>query len=242
VQASGSGQLFVTMQTVAVTAASAGPYSVKVRHAEDDQTGTSEIAAAVDTVFAPVALGAFSVTNALPVSAALTDAQIDAAYEAALAKTKGTSSPVKQANYVLAARQSNAVRAALRQNAIDASAGGCFGRMSIVRPPLGTTKAAAMSDTQPGVGAYREQGNFYAFPGVQKKVTEIAAVGIAVEFDTALALLYPGYGATLAAFWRFEVPAPGLRYEVPGPGLRYDVPGDGLAFDVPSIGAAVTPT
>lgn len=179
VQASGSGQMFVTMQTVAVTAASAGPYAVKVRHAEDDQTGTAEIAGDVDTVYAPISLGAFSVTNDLPVSAALTDAQIDAAYEAALDKTKGTSSPVKQANYVLAARQSNTVRAALRQNAIDASAGGCFGRISIIRPPLGITKTVAMSDTQPGIGAYREQGNFYAFPGVQKKITEIAAVGTA---------------------------------------------------------------
>ena len=179
VSASGSGQMFVTMQTIAVTAASAGPYAVKVRHAEDDQTGTAEIAAAVDTVYAPISLGAFSVTNDLPVTVALTDAQIDAAYEAALDKTKGTSSPVKQANYVLSARQSNTVRAALRQNALDASAGGCFGRMSIVRPPLGITKASAMSDTQPGVGAYREQGNFYAYPGVQKKITEIAAVGTA---------------------------------------------------------------
>jgi len=179
VSASGSGQMFVTMQTIAVTAASAGPYAVKVRHAEDDQTGTAEIAAAVDTVYAPISLGAFSVTNDLPVTVALTDAQIDAAYEAALDKTKGTSSPVKQANYVLSARQSNTVRAALRQNALDASAGGCFGRMSIIRPPLGITKASAMSDTQPGVGAYREQGNFYAYPGVQKKITEIAAVGTA---------------------------------------------------------------
>jgi len=77
VSASGSGQLFVIMQTVNVTAANPGPYSVKVRHATDDQTGTGEIAAAVNTVFEPIQLGAFSVSNPLPVTVALTDAQIE---------------------------------------------------------------------------------------------------------------------------------------------------------------------
>lgn len=179
VQASGSGQIFVTMQTTAVTAASFGPYSLKVRHAEDDQTGLAEIAGDVDTLFAPLQAGAFAVTNPLPISAALTDAQIDAAYEAAIDKTRGISNPVRQVNVILSARQSNAVRAALVENAQLASANGCFGRIALVRPPFGTSREAARGSAQPGVGAYRTDFAVYCFPGIQKRISEIGAVGTA---------------------------------------------------------------
>jgi len=177
IQASGSEQIFVTMQTLDVTAASAGPYEVKVRHATDDQTGTSEIAGDVDTVYAPIALGAFAVTNDLPITAALTDAQLDARYVAAIAKTKGISGPAREVNLAFSARQSNAVRAAMKQNAIDASAGGCFGRVAFIRPPLGTSRAVAKGSSQPGRSSYEGDRCVYCYPGVQKYIPEIAAVG-----------------------------------------------------------------
>jgi len=179
IQASGSGQLFVTMQSIDVSASSAGPYTVKVRHATDDQTGTSEIANAINTVPFPIQLGAFAVTNDLPVTAALTDAQIDVRYEAAIAKTRGIGSKVREVNIAFAARQSNAVRAAMKQNALDASARGCNGRVALIAPPLSTTtREIAMSDAQPGVGAYRDESVMYCFPGIVKRIPEIAAVGV----------------------------------------------------------------
>lgn len=199
VNASVGGQLFVTMQTVNVAAANPGPYSVKVRHATDDQTGTQQLANTINTVFAPIQLGAFSVSNPITVTAALTDAQIDTRYSTALAKTVGQKG--KQINVSFSARQSNAVRAALRQNAIDASANGCFGRVALIRPPLGTTRAVARGSAQPGVGAYRSDRVVYCFPGVQKLIPEIAAIGTAggtgftddgilnVGFDMAVATL-----------------------------------------------------
>lgn len=174
-----ASQLFVTMQTINVTAANPGPYSVKVRHATDDQTGTSELAGAIDTVYAPIQLGAFSVTNPLPVTATLTDAQIDARYVSAIEKTRGVGGGAKEINISFSARQSNAVRAAMKQNAIDASALGCFGRVTFIRPPLGTTRAVARGSSQPGVGAYRSDYVGYAFPGVQKYIPAIAAIGTA---------------------------------------------------------------
>lgn len=186
IQASGSGQLFVTMQALSVTASAIatvtasgpGPYEVKVRHAQDDVTGLSELAGALDTVYAPLQAGKFVVTNDLPVTAALTDDQIDARYAAAIAKTRGVSSPAKQINLSFSARQSDAVRAALKQNVIDASAHGCFGRIAFVRPPLGTLRSVARGSAEPGVVAYRSDLVVYCYPGVQKRIPEIAAVGL----------------------------------------------------------------
>lgn len=172
---------FVTMQDVVVTAGSAGPYAVKVRHALDDGSGTLVAVSALNTVRYPIELGAFSVTNDLPLTACLTEAQLDAAYVAALAKTKGTANVGKDINIVVSARQSNAVRNELRQNALDASANGCSGRVCVVRPPLGTTTRvqARSSTVQPGVGAYRSDRVNYAFPGGQVSMAGIAARGLA---------------------------------------------------------------
>lgn len=172
---------FVTMQDVAVLADSAGPYKARVRHALDDGSGTLAAVSTLNKVRYPIELGAFKVTNDLPITAALTEAQIDAAYVAALAKTKGTANVGKDVNVVFSARQSNAVRNELRQNAIDASANGCAGRRAIVRPPLGTTTRAQArsSSTQPGVGAYRSDRVDYAFPGVRTHVPGIASRGLA---------------------------------------------------------------
>lgn len=182
VQNSAGTRTYVTMQTVSVTAANAGPYSVKVRHATDDGTGLSTTANTVTSLGGnPIELGAFSVDNPLPLTAALTDAQVDAQYLAAVATTRALSgSKVREVNLIMSARQSNAVRAALKQNAVDASDGGCRGRVAVLRPPLGTTRAVARGSTQPGVGAYRDAGlgrALYAFPGVQKLIPEILARG-----------------------------------------------------------------
>jgi hypothetical protein len=164
-----------------VAASTAGPWSVPVRHATDDGSGIAAAAAYINTVSSttPITAGSFSVINAQATSAALTETQIDAAYQTALNATLDPSSASSDVNIVYSARQSNAVRNALRANAIAASAGGCLGRIAIIRPPLGTPKAAAKSSTvAPGVGAYRDQRVIYVWPGANTTVPVIARVGL----------------------------------------------------------------
>lgn len=174
-------QMWVTMQDVPVTAVNAGPYTVRVRPATDDGTATSALPGAVTKIMAaPEEVGLWLVTNTLAIGAALTDAQIDAAYVDALERTKNPNTVAKEVNIIVAARQSNALRYALRSNALEASAEGMFGRVTVIRPPLGTNRAMARSTVaQPGVGAYRDQRVIYSYPGGNMSVAAIAKVGLA---------------------------------------------------------------
>ena len=168
----------VTMQDIGVLADSAGPYSVKVRHATDDGTGLSALAGTMNALESPIALGSFSVVNPLPISVAKTEQQIDNAYVDALAATLDLSSIASISNIVVSARQSNVIRRALKQNANDATSGGCYGRITHIRPPLGSSKTTAKSTTaEPGVGAYRDQRVVYNYPGFQVRIPAMAQVG-----------------------------------------------------------------
>lgn len=177
----GSAVEWVTMQDIAVTEASAGPYSVKVRPALDDGTVLGSAAGSVTVLPFPIDLGGFAVTNPAPLDAAKTEAQLDALYFDAIATTKSISKVGKETNVILSARMSNIIRSQLRTNAIEASGEGAFGRVAIIRPPLSTTtrSQATSTTTQPGVGAYRNQRVLYAYPGVQTFVSQIAARGTA---------------------------------------------------------------
>lgn len=172
-----SANEWVTMQDLTVLEDSAGPYSVKVRPATDDGTALGSASATVEVLPYALQLGAFAVTNALPLTASLTEAQIDARYADAIAKTKVLGKVGEQSNIIIAARQSNTVRVALRSSALEASAEGCFGRMAVIRPPLGTTRADAVGSGQPSVATYREQRVVYAYPGVQTYLSQIASRG-----------------------------------------------------------------
>lgn len=191
------GLEFVTMQDVAVSADNAGPYKTKIRHAVDDTLGAGTGVTTVVNMTSAIPLGSFAVTNDLPINAALTESQIDAKYVTALSKTKNLSSIAKETNIIFSARSSNAVRSQLRTNALEASEGGSFGRVTVIRPPLKTTRAAAKSTSvQPGVGAYRNQRVVYAFPGAQTFVPQIAARGLAGgEGFTADGLIDTGFDA-----------------------------------------------
>lgn len=170
---------YVTMQTTAVTAANAGPYTIKVRHGLDDGTGTLSVVSAINSMPFPIAAGAFSVTNNLPTTNAKTESQIDALYVTAIGKTKSIKNVVKRTNIIVSARQSNTIRAALKLNAYQASTEGCFGRITCIRPPLGTTRATARSTSaQPGVGAYRDRSVVYCYPGIRTSVPQIAVRGL----------------------------------------------------------------
>lgn len=174
-----TGIEWVTMQDVAVPATSPPTLTARVRPALDNGTTASALAGAVTVFPFPIGLGSFSVVNLMPFAAALTEAQLDAKYTAAIARTIDVSGVGKQINLIWSARSSNAIRTTLRTNAVDASANGCFGRMAIIRPPLKTTRAQAKSNVaQPGVGAYRDQRVVYAFPGAQTFVPQIALRGL----------------------------------------------------------------
>lgn len=170
---------YVTMADLVITSGNAGPYSVRVRPATDDGTGVAATAATVTTVEFPIDLGAFAVTNAVGLTVALTEVQIDAAYEDAFDSALNLNTIAKKVNVSFSARQSNAVRRKGRQNALDASAGGMQGRIFVTRPPLGTTRAVALGSAEPGVPPYRNQRLVYCYPGLQTKVSRIAVRGTA---------------------------------------------------------------
>lgn len=184
---------FVTMQDVNVLAptgggpspnaapydAKAGPYSVKVRHALDDGTGVSAGAGTLTKLVAAPDLGSFQVINPILVSAALTESSIDAQYLAAIDSTLDLNSVAREGNVIYSARQSNQVRRKLRANVLEASSIGMFGRMCVLRTPLGTAKAVAMSRVaEPGVGAYRDQRVIFCWPQANSFVPIIARRGL----------------------------------------------------------------
>lgn len=178
VQQSG-GQIFVTTQTIAVTAGLAGPYVAPVRHATDDGTGTQANAGTVVVLTNAIALGSFSVINPQVITAALTEAALDAAYVDAIASTEDLNSIAKVANGIWSARQSNTVRSTLRVDARNTSGAGMFGRIAAIRPPLNTARTTALSTSgNPGVGATRDERVIYCWPQANTFVPLMAKRGL----------------------------------------------------------------
>jgi len=176
----GSANEWVVARTVSVTEDNPGPYQAYVRPAVDD--GTTPAAAVGAVTVVPFAFGAdaWSAINTGPLTAALTEAQLDAAYVTAIDATLNANKVSRETNIIVSARQSNAVRVRLRSNALQASAEGLRGRMAVMRPPLKTKRSVALSTAaQPGVGAYRDQRVVYAFPGAQTFLPQIAERGVA---------------------------------------------------------------
>lgn len=189
------GQVFVTAQAInftttgvliggkstatgGVTQTTNGPWLVPIRHALDDGSGTSATAGSI-TLIGTVPQGlSFSVVNLQATTVALTESQIDAAYVNAVNATGNVNSVAKQINLIFSARQSSTVRSTLRTNAITASGSGCFGREAIIRPPLNTASAVAMSLAAPGVGATRDRRVIYTYIGANTFVPLIAQRGL----------------------------------------------------------------
>jgi len=173
------GNIFLTMQDLSILAATSGAYTVKVRHATDDGTGVTATAATVVQFTDTIDLDAFSVTNPSDLSAALTEAQIDAKYVSAFASTLSVEFVTAQTNMCFSARQSNMCRRTVRQNCLDASANGLYGRIGFIRCPMNTPKATAKGNIEPGVGAYRDQRVIYCYPNVKTYIPGIATRGTA---------------------------------------------------------------
>lgn len=179
---SGGATGWVTMQDLFFALGATTGQTVKVRPATDDGTALSALAAAVTTITLAAGMPAFTVTNALPLSAALSEAAIDALYTTAITSTLDLNSVAHDINLIWSARQSTIVRAALKQNALDASANGCLGRMAAIRPPLNTSRTIAKGATGAGVGVNRDQRVIYCYPSIQAFLPTIALVGSAGGF------------------------------------------------------------
>lgn len=172
------GDEWVTCQTVTVSADDAS-YDVKVRHAKDDGTGAGANVATVVVLPDVLPVGAFTVTNVQPLTAAKTESEIDAAYETAFDSTLDLNSIAKEAQIVWCARQSNVVRRKGKANAIAASESGMYGRRFVMRPPQGTSRTVAKGTAEPGVGAYRHERVYYTYPSAVMYVKGIATRGTA---------------------------------------------------------------
>lgn len=170
----------LTMQTLQIPANTTAPVTVKCRPAQDDGTYAGVAGAAIDTIETVISPNAeWTVTNPQALSAALTEAQKDAAYEAAIKLTKAISGPTRTFDFILSARHSNRINTVLIENAKQASARGCKGRKVRLGPPLGTSLATMTGASEPAVTQYRHERVQYV-PGCRRYVSEIAALGAAL--------------------------------------------------------------
>lgn len=173
VRSSSTAADFVTMQTLTIPAAAAGPYSVKVRHALDDGTGLTSAAGTLTQLIDNVGWAVLTVNNASAVTAALTEVQLDAAYVAALDRTLDESGPARDANYLLIARRSDAVVRAGKANALKATACGMYARKFITGDPIGTPTSQILAN----VALYRDDRVFYTGKALRVRVDSIAVRG-----------------------------------------------------------------
>lgn len=174
------GLEWVTMQTLSIAAGTnaapnVGPHVVKVRPATDDGTAVTTALNTVTTLMDQPTFSQMSVTNPIALTAALTEVQMDVAYQAAFDATLDPTKMTREANYSLSARRSDTIDRYGTENAERASSIGFFGRKYISRAPIGFTPAQARAD----VALHRSDRRFYTYPGWQTNISEIAQRGVA---------------------------------------------------------------
>ena len=167
---------YLTMQTLDFAAGATAAISVKVRHALDDGLGAGAGAGTVTTITDQPDFVDFAVTNALLLTAALTDPQKDSRYTSALAATLAMNrNPSKAATLSLVARRTEPTFRDARQNALDAETRGLRGRIFVGSAPLGFSPDQALTD----VAQFRTDRCVYTYPGMQVRIPEIATRGSA---------------------------------------------------------------
>jgi hypothetical protein len=148
------------------------------------------------------------VGNPSALTAALTAAQLDAAYLAAINATKGSSNnTTKKIGGVVSARQSDVIRSAIKNNAQDASANGHNDRRGFICSPNGTGASTIISNSPSGVGTYREEGTSFAAGGVKCFLQEMIDGGYPVDPVARTFVRHPD--AILAS--RYSVLPPGYN-------------------------------
>jgi len=131
--------------------------------------------------------GSLGVTYTAAVQApnAVASASFDALYSLCFDALLSTKAPSKNVNILVSSRSSALIRSLMKQHEVTASSQG-IGRISVIAPPLASEGATStlvtnniLSDTAPGVGAQRDEGIDYAWPGARTFVPE------AVNFKVA---------------------------------------------------------
>jgi hypothetical protein len=121
-------------------------------------------------------------TTALQAPNAAQSASLDAAYSAALDSLLFDNVPASEVAHVWCARKSSTIRSLVRAHVLKTSSNG-VGRTSSISPALNLTVTTALStvtgDTDPGVGANRDERVFYHWPPVKTFVPE--AVGVYIK-------------------------------------------------------------
>lgn len=106
-------------------------------------------------------------------------ASLDALYAIALNALISEALPAREVNILCAARSSDTIRSQLRANVLSASGSG-KGRCAVISPEVdNVTLATEIGDASPGVGAYRDERVFFAWPGAQVFVPAAAGTAIA---------------------------------------------------------------
>jgi hypothetical protein len=165
---------YVTMQTLTIPEGDAGPFTVKIRPAQDDGSVVDVLpAGAIQTVVDQPAFSQLSVVSQTTTQAAKTEPQMDVAYEEVFDTSLALTQITREANFSISARRSDAVMRKGVDNAVKASNCGNRGRKFIGRAPLGLTLQQARQD----VALWRNERLFYTYPGWNVRIPEIAEVG-----------------------------------------------------------------
>lgn len=107
------------------------------------------------------------------------NATLDAAYAAAIAVMQSQNLPAANVTLMWAARKSAVIRSQLNTS-VNLESGIGVGRMAVLAPALQevTQTAAALTSTDPGVGANRSERVIYTWPPVQTFVPEAVNINI----------------------------------------------------------------
>ena len=148
------------------------------------------------------AVGAVVYDAAVQGANAATASGLEALYVAAFAALLGDDDPAASVNIVWASRGSSNIRAAGLAHALTSSANG-HSRIFVTSPEVDNVALATItSDSDPGVGAHRDERVFYSWPAAKTFIPE--AVGITVKgadgtnvIDGTLDLAYHSWLASI---------------------------------------------
>lgn len=186
--------------------ATQGSFTVPVRPLTNDagtgasgSDGTWPVGTALSPVVAPPALTALTAdplsglagkvgpttavayTHLVQAPNAANDATIDVLYQAALVSLLNDNVPESEVAHVWCARKSSTIRSSLVQHVDQQSARG-VGRTCSMSPALNLPSTTALTtvtgQADPGVGANRDERNFYDWPATKTMIPE--AVGIPI--------------------------------------------------------------
>ena len=108
----------------------------------------------------------------------VTGTGLNALYQTAIDALLADSTPARDVSIVVAARTTTVLRAYLKQHVLSASANG-IGRVAVIGPEINVVnEATILGDSDPGVGANRDERVIYCWPGVRTSIPEAENISI----------------------------------------------------------------